>query len=375
MSSEVQISTGNEMKTRHVLAAILAACSAMGTICAEANDLYGLLRERDLSPFGILRLDMRPAYALSIQPGQWAVEVGVGYQNTWALSPNVEHYLESIEKNGRHAMGPADIAAIQGLPGENYLVDTELGMVDFTLHYRFSQTLTGYATLSAITYQGGFLDSTIEQFHSTFGFSTFGRHAINRNDVNMLLFLKSAHYESLGAPTHGGMTDPSFGLRYAGITLPGKWRLVVEGAVKVPYRSHELLITTGRTDFGAQASLQHVGDHQAFYISTEVVYYGGSVEPVPQDATYIPTLVFGYERALSARTNFNVQGYISKSVYSRKETDLDELLGNKYQVSVGFRHRTEHFVYTYGITENLQNIDNTPDIGVQFGLAYVPFRK
>jgi hypothetical protein len=29
-------------------------------------------------------------------------------------------------------------------------------------------------------------------------------------------------------------------------------------------------------------------------------------------------------------------------------------------------------VWTLGITENLQNINNTPDIGFQLGFAYVP---
>ena len=53
---------------------------------------FGLLRERDLTPFGFLRLDMRPAHAVWAPPGNWAVEVILGYQNTWAMSSNVEEY-------------------------------------------------------------------------------------------------------------------------------------------------------------------------------------------------------------------------------------------------------------------------------------------
>jgi hypothetical protein len=41
-------------------------------------------------------------------------------------------------------------------------------------------------------------------------------------------------------------------------------------------------------------------------------------------------------------------------------------------VSIGLRHRHEHFIYSFGITENLQNINNTPDIGIQIGFAYAP---
>lgn len=41
-------------------------------------------------------------------------------------------------------------------------------------------------------------------------------------------------------------------------------------------------------------------------------------------------------------------------------------------MSLGVRHRMNRFLFTFGITENLQNINNTPDIGFQLGVAYVP---
>ena len=47
-----------------------------------------------------------------------------------------------------------------------------------------------------MSYQGGFLDSTIESFHDTFGFSTFGRPAARKNDVNLIYDLKSAQVVS-----------------------------------------------------------------------------------------------------------------------------------------------------------------------------------
>ena len=38
------------------------------------------------------------------------------------------------------------------------------------------------------------------------------------------------------------------------------------------------------------------------------------------------------------------------------------------------RHRSNNMLFTFGITENLQNINNTPDIGFQLGFAYLPKR-
>jgi Protein of unknown function (DUF3187) len=360
------------VKTSRSWIAILVVCAGMSPHASQGRELYGLLRVRDLTPFGILRLDMRPAYAIEIEPGEWALETELGYQNTWALSPNVENYLTSLEPQGRRDLGPAEIQAIQDLPGENYLLDTELAALDVTLHYKFSQHWTGYVIASALGYNGGFLDSTIESFHDTFGFNSYGRPAAKRNDVNLILDLKSTQTVLQESPTDGDFTDPTFGLRYVGIGLPSGWKLALEAAVKVPIWGRRLLISTGRTDVGFQASLLKFGDHHGFYLSASGVYYAGASEPARHDSQIIPTVVFGYERVLTERTNINLQGYASTSVYSHNQTDLQELLEDKYQLSLGFRHRRDHLLISFAVTENLQNVNNTPDIGFQFGLTYLP---
>ena len=361
---------------RRIGTALVTLAGMAWAAVAPAADgaFYGLLRSRDLSPFGFLRLDMRPAHAVAIEPGSWALETEIGYQNTWALSPEVETYLTGLEPQGRRELGPAEQQAIQDLPGENYLLDVEIGLLDVTFHYKFSRLWTGYITASAISYQGGFLDGGIEQFHDTFGFSTFGRPAAKRDDVNLILDLKSSQLAFFEAVTDGGFTDPTIGVRYVGLSLPQPWRLSLEAAVKVPVQGRELLLSTGRTDYGFQASLQRFGNHHAFYIDVAAVYYAGAVDPAPQESQVIPTLILGYERQLTANTNFNLQAYVSKSTYTSETTDLDELTGEKYQVSLGLRHRMSAFLLTFGVTENLQNVNNTPDIGFQLGLAYIPHR-
>src|SRR5262249_23563546 len=123
--------------TLRVLVALLLAITLAAPQRLRAADTpipyAGLLRGRDLTPFGFLRLDMRPAHAVSGEPGNWGIETDLGYQNTWALSPATEEYLSKLP--GRHALGPADYAAIQALPGENYLIDLELAQLDVTFSY------------------------------------------------------------------------------------------------------------------------------------------------------------------------------------------------------------------------------------------------
>jgi hypothetical protein len=342
---------------------------------AASGRFYGMLRERDLTPFGFLRLDMRPAHALELQPGTAAVEISLGYQNTWALSRDVEKYLTATEGQGRRPMGPADIDAILALPGENYLLDTEAATLDIGVHYKISSLWTVYGVLTAQSYQGGFMDAGIEQFHDSLGFSSFGRPALARNQTSVLINLKSAQVILLDAPKRRDFTDPIFGLRYTGITLPGRWHMSVDAAVKVPLRGERMLFSTGRTDYGLQASVRHLGERNAIHMDLAAVWYAGEDAPVPHEAQIIPTFIIGWEYKMTARTNLNLQAYASSSVYTRDQTDLDELLNPKFQASLGARHQFDWGLLSFAITENLQNLNNTPDIGFQLGYAWAPRLK
>lgn len=345
-----------------------------GATHAEGR-FYGMLRTRDLTPFGFLRLDMRPAHAINIEPHTIALEAEFGYQNTWALSRDVERYLTELEPHGRRSFGPAELAAIQALPGENYLVDMEIATLDLTVHYKLSSQWSAYVIATAVSYQGGFLDSTIEGFHEEAGFSTFGRHALQRNRTNIVFNLKGTQSVMVGSPDTRGFADPTVGLRYSGITLSGKWEMSLEAAVKVPIGGERMFLSTGRTDYGVQASLRRLGAYNGLHMDFAAVYYAGEGVPAHHEAQIVPTIVVGWERILTERTNVNLQAYASRSVYRRADTDLDELLNDKYQLSLGVRHRFDCCVASFAVTENLQNLNNTPDIGFQAGFAWVPRLK
>jgi hypothetical protein len=351
---------------------VLLSCATQVAWAADAedSDYFGLLRTRDITPFGFLRLDMRPTHARIAPEGSWGVETELAYQNTWALSPNVENYLSTL--SGRRDLGPADADAIRALPGENYLVDLELALLDVTFHYKFSSQWAAYLVLSGSWYGGGFLDSTIESFHDVFGFDDFGRPAVRRDDFNYILDLKGTQATAFELPNDGGMLDPTIGVRYSGISLGKNWKVIFEAAAKLPLQGQRDLLSTGLTDYGVQMTFQRFADQHAWYIAPSVVYFAGSPDLAPTDSDFIPTLVLGYERHLGANTHLILQGYVSPSVWSGDDTDLDDLRATKYQATLGLYHRIGAGLITFGITENLQNLNNTPDIGFQLGLSFSP---
>ncbi len=331
---------------------------------------FGLLRARDLTFFSLLHLDMRPAHAVAASPGGWGIESSLAYQNTWSLSPPVEQYLKGLP--GRRELGLAEVAAIRALPGENYLIDAEVGLLDVTGHYRISKHWGVYATLSAVRYDGGIGDATIESFHDSFGFSSFGRPAIARNRVNVVLDLRDAQRVYLGAPTAGGMLDPTIGLRYSGFVLPDRWNLVVEAAVKLPVDGQRVFLSAGDAEPGLQATLQYFGEHYAMYLSAAAVQYGDDALLADTAGRIVPTAVVGFEYRFSDRTHAILQGYASRPTRSRNQTELTDLTKTKFQFSLGVYRAFGNALLSFAVTENLQNVNNTPDIGLQLGLAYSP---
>jgi len=331
---------------------------------------FGLLRERDLSPFGFLRLDMRPAHAVWVPPGSWGVEVLLGYQNTWMLSPNVEEYLQSLP--GRRRLEPSDVEAIRALPGEAYLVDLELGLVDVDFHWNLTKHWSVNATISGVSYRGGFLDGTIEDVHKAFGWGLFGRPAVARNSFNVILDLKSVKTPLLlNAPSDGGLLDPTFGVRYSVAAAPSPWNLVLEGAVKVPIDGQREFLSNGNIDIGLQATLQRFAGRHAGYVSTAVVRakVGGLMSN--DRSQVVPTVICGFEYSVSQRTGVVAQLYVSRSVLKHEDTNLEDLLATKYQVSLGVRHSIGASVWSFAITENIKS-SNVPDFGFQIGWTYSP---
>src|SRR5262245_44132588 len=281
----------------------------------------GLMRVRDMSPFGIARLDMLPAHAVAATPGTFAFEVNVSYQNTWALSDNVKDYLtkRGIE---RGKITADDIAAIVALPGDAYLVDGEFGLVDLTLHYRVTRYVGIYATIPYFFAGGGFLDATIEDFHDAVGFASAGREFAPRNDWIAMGSLEGATVV-IDKPPKSQFGDPVFAVRYSLRPLEDRYNVILETAAKVALSDgSDRLVSTGNNDYGLQVSLQRFFTRNALYLSLAEVYYQ-SPDPAFSKNTWIPTVVAGWETRISKNFNLILQGYVSKSAV--QETTLDEL--------------------------------------------------
>jgi hypothetical protein len=156
--------------------------------------------------------------------------------------------------------------------------------------------------------------------------------------------------------------------------LPTPWTLALEGAVKLPVAGQRTWLSTGRADFGLQASLMRRGPRHAVIGTFSLVDYAGSDSRMQPDERLLPTVVVGLDSHLTRHMHSILQFYASPSVYDHGDTQVEALRANKYQLSFGLRYHRGGHLLTIAVTENVANFNNTPDVGLQLGWAYRPAR-
>jgi len=360
----------NTRIARRIATCLAAALLGTATPAIGETVLLGPLRIRDMTPFNLLRLDMLPAHAVAAGPGSWAIEGDISYSNTFVMSDNVRAYLEPL--GTRRPLTQGDVDEIFSMGHDAYYVDGEFGLLDLTFHYGITRRSSVYVTVAAYRFQGGFLDGTIERFHDSFGLDTGGRDLAARDQFQGVLSVGGVRTSFLSPPVDGGLGDPVFGFRHTWALVPDRWAIVVDGAAKIAWRGERSFLSTGTNDYGLQISLQRKFARQAVYVSGSLVRTDGTVFGVALRQRVVPTLTMAYEVGLTQHTNFIGQIYASQSTV--RETDIDELEADKYQVSLGLRSLRGHFVYGFAVTENVANFANTPDIGATLSLAWVTLK-
>lgn len=356
---------GTLRKQLNLLVFVAMAAAALSSP-AQADgepDLLGPLRLRDLTPFALQRLDFLPASASARYPEGWALEANVSYTNTFIMSGNVSDYLEA--RGSRDPLSAADFAALGALEGDAFYFDGSISVFNLTFHYGVSESLAVYGILPVHRYHGGSLDAAIESFHRQAGFSDFGRDLVARDQFQGYFRINGKETVLMDAPRGTGLADPVLGLRKRGLSV-GDWDVVLELAAKLPVGADDPLFSSGHADIGAQVSFQRQWQDNGLYFSLSHIWFGGS-DSLASVRRHIPSLTAAWETRVGERTSVILQATAARSIF-RGETD-PELAANQYQLSAGIRRQHGPLHYTFALTENVVNFNNTPDIGFHFGIG------
>ena len=151
----------------------------------------------------------------------------------------------------------------------------------------------------------------------------------------------------------------------------------VETAVKIPIDGERPLLSTGthRLRIAGCPCGGWVNGMHCTWISPRCITPAKTCPP-SIESQVIPTIVIGWERQMSRAHEPEPAGLRQ---HERLQACADRISTNcsadKFQLSLGVRHRFDCCLVSFGVTENLQNLNNTPDIGFQIGFAWVPRLK
>ena len=184
------------------------------------------------------------------------------------------------------------------------------------------------------------------------------------------------NFAELDRSVRGGFGDPVVGVRYSLPQPRFGWDVVAEVAAKIVVDGERFLLSTGEHDLrradhpAAKARIDR--PPRALFLGQRGVLRGRARDPGRGKRDH-PDAHRRLQLRLESNTSVILQGYASRSVV--QHTTVEELTEDKYQLSLGLQSRGKNVLWSVAVTENISNFENTPDIGVQFGVAYMPKAK
>lgn len=278
---------------------------------------------------------MLPWMAPRLDPGTFEIRSSVTWVNLWGWKP------------------------------ARYLVDGEVARVSWAFTYGVSKSLEVRLEVPFTLRTGGLLDKPIEGFHDTFGYVQAGRDSFPRNRFRVVFY-----------PPDGSdvrLDESDTGLDPGDLTLAARWA-VFKGSPWLPAvgLSQTLKIPTGQNEGGGVDGAIGVSLSKRIwkgygYFAFQYTRYGaGEILGISMRSEQWSFLV-GLEAPLSEGFSLVVQDLIQTGA----ARDFYAFSDTTHEVAAGFKYRLRpEVLLEFGLIENLVNYDNSPDIGVHFGLSW-----
>ncbi|MEW6442499.1 MAG: DUF3187 family protein [bacterium] len=283
----------------------------------------------------LLRLNMLPWATPALEKGQLELQTTATWVNLWAWKPS------------------------------GYLVDGEVLRLSFAACYGLLERVQLRLEVPVLYQTGGIMDTFIQGFHDTFGYTQAHRDSFPKNR------LRVAFYPRGGGEFRIDDDDAGFFLSDLTLTLrtdlyPGSFYLpavTVAQVLKVPTGQHE----GGGVDGGVTLYLAKRVWKVYGYFGVQYTRYGQekilgvAMEPDQW------SLLFCLELPLSDRLSLLVQE-LSNTGVARDFYDFSQ---STHELTVGTKIRlSRQMLLELGAIENLFHYNNSPDFGFHCGLSY-----
>ncbi|MDH5388458.1 MAG: DUF3187 family protein [Gammaproteobacteria bacterium] len=323
------------------------------------------VRDYTFPGFLLLGFSSEPSAPLGVGHSAYGIHYTV--VNDYQLSPAIANYLVKTHADGRRQLDSADINFILSQPaGQSYYIDGEVSMLEFTSNWGLTNRLDFGVSINLIAYGGGFLDSAIYDFHEAFGIGQHSRDRVPNEDFMVVLGLQPNNpLVMLNPPTSGGFGDPSFFLRYAFPNDYKSWKFNLSAGIKAPLADENVFLSTGSWDAGFQLIADKRFQRDAYIINVGTIF-PGDIRVRNFDLPSLSFMNLNWLHSFEGENHkkFFLQFILAEHPFHRViDTELSDL---EFQITTGLKWNTSVGVIGIGLTENLLNFNNTPDIGFHF---------
>jgi len=323
---------------------ILHASAAFARTESETTNDYkniglGQFSIRTHSLQTMLRPGQVPTSLYYIDPGDVNITAGIGYANVWNYT------------------------------AEKFKVDGEWGNIDIRMAYALTERYEVGLNLPFSTRQGGFLDSSIESFHDTFGFKNKGRDKEPKDRASIEFYDDEGNttFKTQGNST--GINDiPIFLVWHASKGTETKPAVIVKPYVTIPVGNEDELEGTGDPVYGISIMLAKRLGKSSHHMYAEAEYSYSNNDS--WDGFDMNKSIFGgsliWEFRWSSRTSLIAQ----YNVVSGIAKDYDEWTQEAHHINVGVKRKISENTYAeISLQENLFHYNTSSDVGINAAIG------
>ncbi len=347
---------------RRVVACGLLILGFSGDPAFSQSPATGPFMQRDQFPVRMLFLGLRPETGdlLPRRSIQWAVQFD--YANTYASTLPVG---DTLIADDYYRAAPADEYRL--------FVDTESLRLSVDLDWRIASRLQVGVTLPFLKHGGGFLDGVVEGFHGAFNLSNGGREWAPQNDYGVFVVRDRRFW--IRSVESADFRPGDLVVRMKTPLNRGGEQVVmaIAGALKLPTGSLETLTGSGGWDFQAAFFATWRPDRpkrdMIFHANLAHSRLGRPTHGEGFPLRSITTLVLAFEYRTTGRlaallqTQVNIGPFPSSRLGPLNRTAIEATAGVRYALS-------ESLSLDAGLTENLSQYQNTPDVGLHVGIVW-----
>lgn len=208
------------------------------------------------------------------------------------------------------------------------------------------------------------LDQLTVEFHNLFGIEQNGRAEVEKNDtaiqftgqgINLGKESRGKFSQTINVSVQKVLADKSIGWPAVAVNL------------NMSYESlHNGMIEHGAFDYGLQLSVAQKQSNGYVYGNVSFTQFGSDKVLGLALTNHNFTGMLGYEFTMETDQALMFQYLFSEGVV----VNMGQLSKYSHEIHIGYKWRTESYLWEVGFVENIVNFENSPDVAFTFGVTY-----